>query len=376
MMASGAERERRYGALRRMMAENGYSALILGGNAEAMQRGYVRYVADWRLWGGKGFVVFPLAGDPVLVLGAGSQSYWSQVVGWIPDVRAAGDMVAEVAAVVKALGLATSTLGVVGMSHVFTYGDMTALTRALGEAALADATNAVDDIMAVKSDEELALAAETYRAVAAAHGTLHGALAPGKTERAAMAQAVATLAEWGCLDGIAHLTNGTRPFFRPPTDRIIAEDDIIKVSLEFAGPGGYWIELAGVYSFRPAPPRELRLHATCVVAVERVKEVLRPGATGGDVTRAIEETFAADGWNVTGRALWDGHLIGLNVIRPPYGVRGNADVFQTGMIFNVHPGLVVDDDQMGIIIQDNLVVTPDGGVTLDVFPQQWQVLPH
>ena len=39
-----------------------------------MQRGYVRYVADWRLWGGKGFAVLPLAGAPVLVLGAGSQS--------------------------------------------------------------------------------------------------------------------------------------------------------------------------------------------------------------------------------------------------------------------------------------------------------------
>jgi Xaa-Pro aminopeptidase len=155
---------------------------------------------------------------------------------------------------------------------------------------------------------------------------------------------------------------------------VIADDDIIKVSLEFAGPGGYWIELAGVYSFRPPPTRAGALHATCVAAVERVQAVLCPGATGGDVTRVIEETFAADGWNVTGRALWDGHLIGLNVIRPPYGVRDNADVFQAGMIFNVHPGLVVDEDQMGIIIQDNLVVTPHGGKPLDVFPQQWQVL--
>ena len=77
-----------------MMQEAGYEALILAGNAEAMQRGYIRYVADWRLWGGKGFIVLPLAGELTLVLGAGSQSYWSKIVDWIPVVRAASDMAA------------------------------------------------------------------------------------------------------------------------------------------------------------------------------------------------------------------------------------------------------------------------------------------
>jgi Xaa-Pro aminopeptidase len=73
--------------------------------------------------------------------------------------------------------------------------------------------------------------------------------------------------------------------------------------------------------------------------------------------------------------LWDGHLIGLNVIRPPYGTIDNADVFQENMIFNLHPGLFVDDDRMGMILQDNLVVTPEGGVPLGVFEQKWHVLP-
>jgi Xaa-Pro aminopeptidase len=109
--------------------------------------------------------------------------------------------------------------------------------------------------------------------------------------------------------------------------------------------------------------------------MQAVQAILRPGATGGDVTRAIEATFAAEGWNVTGRALWDGHLIGLNVIRPPYGTIDNTDVFKENMIFNLHPGLYVDDDRMGMILQDNLLVTPTGGVPLGVYEQRWQVLP-
>ena len=374
-MASQHERDRRFRALRAMMEEQKLDALILGGNAEATQRGYIRYTADWRLWGGKGFVVFPRDGEPTLVLGAGSQSYWSQVTGWIPDVRAAGDMVAEVAAVVNAKGLKQAALGVVGMSQVMNYGDGTRLLSGLQDARIVDATGMVDDVMAVKSEEELALAAETYRAVAQAHGTLREVLAPGKSERAVMAEAVRTLAKLGCLDGIAHLTNGTRPFFRPPTDRVIEEDDIIKVSLEFAGPSGYWVELSGVYSFGQPPAREYRYYLTSLDAIERVKAMLRPGAVGGDVTRTVEATFAEAGWNVTGRGLWEGHLIGLNVIRPPYGLIDNTDVFKENMIFNVHPGLVVDDDQMGIFVQDNLVVTAQGGRPLDVYEHRWHVLP-
>ena len=87
------------------------------------------------------------------------------------------------------------------------------------------------------------------------------------------------------------------------------------------------------------------------------------------------KTFAEAGWNVTGRGLWEGHLIGLNVIRPPYGLIDNTDVFKENMIFNVHPGLVVDDDQMGIFVQDNLVVTAQGGRPLDVYEHRWHVLP-
>ncbi len=374
-MPSEQEHDRRYAVIRNMMKAEGYDALVLAGNAEAMQRGYIRYLSDWRLWGGKGFAVFPLDGGPVLILGAGSQAYWSQRVGWIGDVHAAADMVAETVAVVRGLGMSEAVLGMVGLHDIMCFDDARAFQEQLPSARLVDATGAVDDIMAVKSAEELAMAAKTYRIVAQAHGVFRQHLAPGKSERAVMAQAVAYLAESGCLDGIAHLTTAPGPYFRPPTDRLIQEDDIIKVSLEFSGPTGYWIELSGIYSFREPPKRQRRCFDTSVKAVDAVAAMLRPGATGGDVTRTIEDTFERDGWQISGRSIWDGHLIGLNVIRPPYGLSDSTDQFRENMIFNVHPGLLVDDDQFGILVQDNLVVTPDGGRPLGHFDHRWQVVP-
>lgn len=371
-MASLEERDRRYVALRAMMQEQGWQALILAGNAEATQRGYVRYVSDWRLWGGKGFAVLPLQGEPALVLGAGSQSHWSKLVGWIDDVRPAQNMLTTVGEIVHALGLAQGEIGVVGMGQVMVYDDVLALQRALPNARLSDATTAVDSVMAIRSAEEIAMQAESYRCVAQAHARLEQAFRPRRSERAAMAEAVQVLAELGCLDGIAHLTTDIRPFFRPPTDRLISAEEIIKVSLEFAGPSGYWVELSAIYSFRDPPARQLRYYESCVKAIERVKAMLRPGARGGDVTRTVEASFAEDGWKVSGHGIWDGHLIGLNVIRPPYGLIDNRDVFQENMVFNVHPGLLVDDDGMGMFVQDNLLVTPVGGQPLGEFEHRWR----
>jgi Xaa-Pro aminopeptidase len=357
------------------MEQEGYDALLLPGNAEATQRGYLRYVSDWRLWGGKGFVVLPRQGEPVLILGAGSQPNWAKEVGWIEDIRAAQDMLDEVAAVIQAHGLARGRIGIPGLHHVLLHGDALRLQALLPAATLVDATRSVDDVMAVKSAEELAGMADTYGRIVAALEVLKENLVPGRSEREVMAAAVYKLAELGCLDGIAHLTHQIRPFFHPPTERVITPDDIIKVSLEFAGPTGYWIELAGIYSFQEPPERQVRFYQTTLKALGNVAAMLKPGAVGGDVTRAIEATYQDDGWTITRRGLWDGHLIGLNVIRPPYGLIDDVNQFQENMVFNVHPGIMVGDDELGMFLQDNLIVTQAGGKPVGQYEYQWRVLP-
>lgn len=374
-MVSKAERERRYQALRDVMRRAGYEGLLFAGNAEATQRGYIRYTSDWRLWGGNGFLILPLEGDPVLVLGSGSQAYWAKAVGWVKDVRSVLDKMEEVVAALKAMGLAERAIGVVGLNRLMAYRDVQTLLTALPMARIEDATVLVDQVMAIKSREEIAHATETYGFVAQGLDRMKAVLAPGTTEREVMAEAVHLLAELGCLDGIAHISNQAPPYIGPPRDRRIEASDIIKVSLEFAGPSGYWIELAGIFSFREPPERERRHFATTLRAVERAAALMRPGSTAGDLSRVIEETYREDGWRITGRAIWDVHSIGLNVITPPIGLPGSKDQLQENMVLNIHPGLLVDDDQWGVYVQDNMLVTPEGGRPLGEYVYEWHVLP-
>lgn len=373
-MVSKEERNRRYVALRQAMREAGYQALLLSGNAEATQRGYIRYVSDWRVWGGDGYVVFPLESDPVLVLGSGSQAYWAEAVGWVQDVRSVMDKIIEATSVLKARGLSKGSIGVVGMNRIMSYGDVKSLMASLPEAHIEDATGLMDGVMAVKSPAEIAQAAETYRFVAQALHLLKEELAPGKTEREVMAEAVRFLTSLGCMSGIAHISNEAPPFIRPPRERHIEADDIIKVSLEFAGPAGYWVELAGIFSFREPTERQRRHFVTTLKAVERAAALMRPGTKAGELSQVIEETYREGGWNITGRAIWDVHGIGLNVISPPIGLPGSEDELQENMILNIHPGLLVDEDRWGVYVQDNLVVTPEGGRPLGDYKYEWHVL--
>ena len=369
---SPPERARREHAIRAAMQEHGLDLLVLCGNAEATQRGYLRYLCDWRLWGGSGYLVVTHHAPSTLVLGVGSQAYWAKQVGWVEDVRAAPDKVVEVASLARAHG--AKRVGVVGLGTVAAYGEAERLKRELTGVEIVDATAAVNAVMVVKSAEEIEHVRHTYGLIAHALGLVREALAPGRSEVEVMSEAVGYLASQACLDGIAHLSHHPGPFIHPPTFRPIGSDDVIKVSLEFAGPSGHWIELAAIHSFREPPARELRLFETTCKAVDAAVAQMRPGVEVGALSRLIQQTFEDDGWELADRGIWDIHSIGVNVIEPPIGLPENRDLLRENMVLNIHPGWLVAPDRWGVYIQNNVLVTEAGGEILGDYTYRWHVL--
>jgi Xaa-Pro aminopeptidase len=370
-MVSQAERERRYAALRHAMEAAGYDGLIIYGNAEATQRGYVRYVTDWHLWGGSGYVILPLAGEPTLVLGSASQAFWAAEIGWVADCRRGLPVLAEVISVIRDKGL--KAVGVVAMNHIMPAGEARQLQEGIN-GRVEDATALMDGIMAIKSAEEIAGLEESSHIVARGLARFREVLAPGKTERETVREVWHYLKGEGCLDGIAHISHKAPPFIHPPTDRVIEKTDTIKLSLEFCGPTGYWIELASIFSFGEPPDRERRIFETARSAFFNAAKLMRPGTVAAELPAIIEATFRDAGWPISGRAIWDVHGIGLNVIEPPVVLPGNQTVLHENMALNMHPGLLVGDDKWGVYIQDDFIVTPDGGRRLSGWEHEWQVI--
>jgi Xaa-Pro aminopeptidase len=372
-MISKKELGRRYTALREAMRSAGYEALVVAGGSDYSMRGYVRYVSDWRLFGGTAYVVFPLEEDPVFVLGPGAQAEWAKDLSAIEDTRAVPDKTEEVGNILKAMGLSQGNIGVVGLKGIMPYGDGKTLMMSLSGARFEDATRLMQDVMIVMSEEEIALAEETHSFVVRVLDRIGEAFAPGRTEREVMAEGIHEAASLGCLDGMAHLSNKAGSGTRPGTDRRIEAGDIIKVFLEFAGPSGFLIELGGVFSFREPPEDKRRKFLTVVKAIDRAAELMCPGVKAGKLCQVIKETYVEDGWKITGRRLWDFHGQGLNSLMPPIGMPGSEEELKENMMLNIHPGILTEDG-WGVSVTHNYIVTPQGGRPLGNHKPEWHVV--
>jgi Xaa-Pro aminopeptidase len=372
-MISRKELERRYAALREAMRGAGYEALVVAGGSDYSMRGYVRYVSDWRLFGGTAYVVFPLEQDPVFVLGLGAQAEWAKALSTIEDTRAVLDKTEGVVNVLKEMGLSQSNIGVVGLNGIMPYGAGKTLVTSLSGVRFEDATRLMQDVMIVMSEEEIALAEETHGFVVRVLDRIGEALAPGKTEREVMAEGLHVAASLGCLDGMAHLSTKAASGTRPGTDRRFEADDIIKVFLEFSGPSGFLIELGGVFSFKEPPESKRRKFLTVVKAIDRAAELMRPGVKAGELCQVIKETYLEDGWKITGRRLWDFHGQGLNSLMPPIGMPGSEEELEENMMLNIHPGILTEDG-WGVSVTHNYIVTPEGGRSLGNHKPEWHVV--
>jgi Xaa-Pro aminopeptidase len=373
-MVSNLERQRRYEFIRKDMKAQGYAALVISGNTESIQHGYIRYLSDWRLWGGTGYIVLPLEGNPVLILGKGSQYYWAKQLDWIQDVRSGFNKIDEVIKVLKELGLTNQKIGVIGLTTVMTNGDARHLFDSLKEAAVEDATALLDQRMEIKSNEEITQMAETYNLVAEAVERVKQVLSPGKTERECMAEAIGYLGSKGCFEGLAHIGHHASPSIRPATDRILGKEDILKVFLQWAGPSGHWIELSAIYSFQTPPERYKNFYDTLLQATEHMISLMKPGAIAGEISQAASDICEQAGYRISDRVVWDFHGIGMNVDTAPYGLPDSTEILRENMVLNIHPGLVMEEDHWGASITENVVVTPQSGKVLGICNHQWQVL--
>ena len=374
---SMSERNRRWVAVRGVMAARGLDALVVRGLSSKWDGGTanVRYLTQIGGNGEDAMVVFPAKGEPTVLIWAPSQlNWWAQAQDWVSEFRVGNPSWAEAAVgCLRDLGAANGRIGVVGiggrgeagkcMSHDIYAG----IREALPGAHFEPASDIIEDMRLIKSAEEIGFMEKSGAlcdvAVAA---MLEAAAKPGVKSHEVYAEIL-----YAC-----YKAGGEAPMFlmydadpaayhalRFPTERTLEPGYILlqEILPKYAG---YFSQIMVPVSIGEPDADYRRLGEACASAYERGVAAVRPGMTTVRLAEIMNEPLIEAGLIWT-RPQW--HGTGLENVEPPSDRNfpgstgpGGDRTLKSGMILGMQPMAALADRSKGVQIGDTVVVTDDG----------------
>lgn len=261
--------------------------------------------------------------------------------------------------------------------------ELRALERAaalLGESVpgmqVVDATPVLASLRMVKEQSELAAMAEAARIVEIALHKTIAHIRPGMTERqlgmiwtheisaaGGEGESFPNIVASGPNSANPHHNNSDRPF--QPGDLIILDGGAIY--------DGYLSDITRTVALGEPGDAARRIYDLVQRANAAGRAVLRPGITGEQIDQAARAVIKAGGYGdyFVHRT---GHGLGLECHEPPYLVTGSVQPLAAGTTFTIEPGIYLPGVG-GVRIEDDVVITTDGGQSLTSFERELIVLP-
>ncbi len=368
---SSAELERRWKAARKMMEDRKIDFLLMRQDEE-YYGGYVRWFSAVAPRHGYPFtVIFPRDDEMTTIAsappGQGKPPKWAlcgvkATLGapYYPSLHYTNTLDAELA--VGVLGKKKrATIGLAGTSsmHVPFYDYV---TKHLPGATFVDVTDAVDYLKAIKSSEEIELIKGTAALQDAALDYVRQRIRPGMKDLDINAEADYISTKLGSTR-LQVLISSYHPGEEPMgfmgrhfMNRVVREGDQLVVLLEGNGPGGYYTEIARVFSLGEPSQEAKDGFAYAVEAQKLTVSMLKPGANPKDIWDANNEFLQKNGSGPEGRLYAHGE--GYELVERPAIRYDESMKVQAGMNLAVHP--VWKNSRVWITLCDNYLVTQDG----------------
>jgi Xaa-Pro aminopeptidase len=381
---STAELERRWAAVRAAMAVSGVDVLVMQ-NSNEFSGGYVKWFTDMPAGNGTmTTVVFPKddlmtivapgpfgvdatppAGDPVR---RGVKRFLASPNFMGASFTTALDVENAETALAGFSGAAIGLVAQGSMGHALADG----LKRGkLGNAKFVDATELVDRIMVIKSDEEIALIRATAhlqdRAMAAAFAAIKPGMRDIEVTAAAENYTRVAGAEYGLLMG-ASSPVGEPVMIQPRhlQNRVIQEGDQFVLLVETTGPGGFFCEIGRTCVLGKATQSIQDEFGFAQEAQKITVDMLRPGASCADVWNGYNDFMAKNGRPKENRLYCHGqgyHLVERPLVRFDESMR-----LQARMNIATHPMYHSKDTYTWLC--DNFLIGEHGTERLHAFPQE------
>jgi Xaa-Pro aminopeptidase len=323
------ERDQRWLRIRCALEENGLDGLLVVIDGHIERRGSIHYVSNWAggasatlMWH---YIIFPLKGNPVAV---NIKSGWiddrrmlSFRGAWVPESEPYAEVIAGI---IRDLNIGSGNIGIEG--DFMPVPVFQRLGKALPQARFAQ-VNIIHELKRVKSPVEIQAVEQDVEAVDSVFEACLQFAKPGMTWNDITSEICRNLYRMGAED------IGGYPMSR--STGIIQTGDSYNCYPEPQMRWGYWMQFGRVISFGE-PSKELRdAWELNIRAQESGAEKLRPGKTGADVMKAINDSLK--GSRYTGAPRSSGHGIGLDILEKPYISLDEETEFVPGMLVGIHP---------------------------------------
>ena len=271
------------------------------------------------------------------------------------------------------IGASGATIGVEGLHMRFFEGE--AIRAAAPGARVVDASDALAGLRLHKDTDEIA---SLRRAIAISEAALAATFAEIKIGMSEIDAAAILEGHIFALGGeglsfgaILHAGANTHLPHLGPLDYRIQHGDPLIVDFG-ATVDGYCADITRTVFVGAANDEQRKFYSLVQAANEAGRAAAAPGAPCEAVDIAARQVFIDAGCAHLIRHR-TGHGIGLEAHEAPYMVVGNRRLMESGMVFTVEPG-IYRDGEIGVRIEDNLLITEDGAESLTSFTRDLTVI--
>jgi Xaa-Pro aminopeptidase len=357
-MLTVRDRDSRYEKIREGMAREGLDALLVICDAQIEKKGLLKYITNYRNTLYNLVAIFPLSGEPKLLVPSAVQRVWAERLSWISNVEQESPSLETVLVHnIRAMGLEKARFGIASLRimNAYTYN---CLVDSLPDATFVEASKLIDQLRMIKSPAEQELVRETAALANKSFEVVAAELMPGITEQELLTKVDAMLTCSGAQD-IFHLICSKPGDLMPftATNRQIQKGDSVIVNTELSGPSGYWVQMVRTAFVGEPAGVAGKMYAALVGIVGQLPAMLVPGARTKDIAQWVRDQTLAAGYEV---GVHFGHCLGLDVVEAPIISINDEAVLKAGMVLTVHPQFVTSDHAETVWYADCYLIRENG----------------
>lgn len=235
------------------------------------------------------------------------------------------------------------------------------LLKNLPEAIFVDFTDTIDQIKAIKSDEEISLIKKTVALQDEAMEYAKKAIRPGRRDFEIIADIIHKVTDLGSEEQL--VIGGSGPVGKPVPmqkrhfqNRMVREGDQFTLMIEVNGPGGMYAEIGRIFFIGKAPS-ELKEAFELVKETQKVTlRLLKPGADPAEIWKANNEFLIKNGYPPETRLYAHGQ--GYDLVERP-AIRDDEPMkLKPRMNITVHP--IIGNERVWVWVCDNYLITEHG----------------